>query len=93
MFKILSILDNFKIKQLGDVMEWFFRGYLKVGFRFASHKVLFSQEKWGMTSVEFRKGDWGALRGKETTKLDREILADIAGRQNDLGLRSSSCIQ
>ena len=30
MFKILSMLDNFKIKQLGDVMEWFFRGYLKV---------------------------------------------------------------
>ena len=40
-----------------------------------------------MTSVEFRNGDWGALRGEETTKLDREILADIAGRQNDLGLR------
>ena len=30
MFKILSILDNFKIQQLGDVLEWFFRGFLKV---------------------------------------------------------------
>ena len=40
-----------------------------------------------MTSVEFRNGEWGAARGKETTKLDREILADIAGRQNELGLR------
>ena len=47
MFKILSILDNFKIKQLGDVMEWFFRGYLKVGFRFASHKVLFLRRSGG----------------------------------------------
>ena len=62
-------------------------------FSFCIPQSSFSQEKWGMTSVEFRKGDWGALRGKETTKLDREILADIAGRQNDLGLRSSSCIQ
>ena len=44
-----------------------------------------------MTSVEFRNGDWGALRGEEATKLDREILADIAGRQNDLGLRWFSC--
>ena len=93
MFKILSILDNFKIKQLGDVMEWFFRGYLKVGFLKENIFYPTNQEKWGMTSVGFRKGDWGALRGKETTKLDREILAEIAGRQNDLGLRSSSCIQ
>ena len=30
MFKILSILDHFKISQLGDVLEWFFRGFLKV---------------------------------------------------------------
>ena len=47
MFKILSILDSFKIKQLGDVMEWFFRGYLKVGFRFASHKVVFLRRSGG----------------------------------------------
>ena len=40
-----------------------------------------------MTSVDFRNGDWGKLRGAETTKLDREILADISGRQNNLGLR------
>ena len=50
------------------------------------------QEEWGMTSVEFRNGEWGAARGKETTKLDREILADIAGRQNELGLRWISLI-
>ena len=30
MFKIFSILDNIKIQQLGDVLEWFFRGFLKV---------------------------------------------------------------
>ena len=30
MFKILSILDHYKINQLGDVLEWFFRGFLKV---------------------------------------------------------------
>ena len=30
MFKILSILDHYKITQLGDVLEWFFRGFLKV---------------------------------------------------------------
>ena len=30
MFKILSILDHYKISQLGDVLEWFFRGFLKV---------------------------------------------------------------
>ena len=47
----------------------------------------FFQEEWGMTSVDFRNGDWGKLRGDETTKLDREILADISGRRNDLGLR------
>ena len=30
MFKILTILDNYKISQLGDVLEWFFQGFLKV---------------------------------------------------------------
>ena len=88
MFKILSILDNFKIQQLGDVLEWFFRGYLKVSRSRNENNIYdFSQEEWGMTSVDFRNGDWGKLRGQETTKLDREILADIAGHQNDLGLR------
>ena len=29
------------------------------------------------------------MRGEETTKLDREILADIAGKTNQLGLRFS----
>ena len=45
-----------------------------------------------MTSVDFRNGDWGRLRGEETTKLDREILADISRRRNDLGLRWIWCI-
>ena len=44
-----------------------------------------------MSPVDFRNGGWGKVRGAETTQLDRDILADISGTQNDLGLRWVSC--
>ena len=41
MFKILSILDHYKISQLGDVLEWFFRGFLKVSPRIYANWSVF----------------------------------------------------
>ena len=41
-----------------------------------------------MTKVDFRDGEWGKIRGEEVVKLDREILKDISGVENSLGLRS-----
>ena len=74
--------------------RWHLKRYSFMSFYPKCHQVVWIISEWDsvIKKLFLSVCVWTFIckvRGEETTKLDREILADIAGKTNQLGLRLS----